>query len=73
MSMTPEEHDAWTENFFNTQTETLKAAVIERNRLWARVRALEKEMAEQPATAWVLQERITQLEQLLATERAACR
>lgn len=53
-------------NLFQLQADVAKAAIAERNRLLVENEALRKQLASMPATAYELQERVTQLEILLA-------
>lgn len=61
--------DELASDLFDIQAELTKQAVNEVNKLRRRVLELEAQIAAQPATAWELQERITQLELLLKAEK----
>lgn len=63
--MTDDEKDGWDASMFDCQADLAKRAVNECVRLRARVRELERQIAEQPSTLTDLQDRVTMLEQLL--------
>lgn len=63
--MKQDDTDAWHGQMMDLQADLAKQAVAEVDRLRKRVRELEAQIAASPALLTELQDRVTQLEQLL--------
>ena len=67
--MTPDREDAWLRQMHDLQADLAKDSVAECVRLRAKVRELETKLASHAPDMWAMQERITMLEQQLASSK----